>query len=33
MDADHDGIPCETVYPADEVTPFWDSVRVLDGTG
>ncbi|MGF1646345.1 MAG: hypothetical protein ACFCVF_05435 [Kineosporiaceae bacterium] len=33
MDADHDGIPCETVYPADEVTAFWDSVRVLDATG
>jgi hypothetical protein len=33
MDADHDGVPCETVYPADEVTPFWDSVRVLDAAG
>jgi hypothetical protein len=23
MDADLDGIPCETVYPADEVNDFW----------
>ena len=33
MDADRDGIPCETVHPAHEVAAFWDSVRVLDGAG
>ncbi len=25
MDADRNGIPCETVYPADDVTGFWGS--------
>jgi hypothetical protein len=30
MDADTDGQPCETVYPADEVERFWKSVRVLE---
>jgi hypothetical protein len=29
MDADGNGRPCETVYPADEVQAFWDSVRTL----
>jgi hypothetical protein len=32
MDADRDGTPCETVYPAQEVAAFWESVRVLDGS-
>lgn len=26
MDADHNGIPCETVYSATEVRAFWDTV-------
>jgi hypothetical protein len=30
MDANTDGQPCETVYPADEVERFWSSVRVLE---
>lgn len=29
MDADHNGIPCETVYPKNEVDDFWASVRSL----
>ncbi|MGF1595922.1 MAG: hypothetical protein ACFCVK_03175 [Acidimicrobiales bacterium] len=29
MDADLDGRPCETVYPAADVAAFWDSVRAL----
>ncbi len=29
MDADLDGRPCETIYPSDEVTSFWDSARTL----
>jgi hypothetical protein len=29
MDADGNGRPCETVYPADEVQAFWESVRTL----
>lgn len=29
MDADLNGRPCETAYPADEVTAFWDSARTL----
>jgi hypothetical protein len=29
MDADGNGRPCETVYPADEVQAFWDSVQTL----
>lgn len=33
MDSDHDGVPCETVYPADEVAAFRDSVRVLGAAG
>lgn len=27
MDADHNGIPCETVYSASEVRAFWDTVN------
>lgn len=29
MDADHNGVPCETVYPKGEVDEYWASVRVL----
>ena len=29
MDADHDGRPCETVYPDYEVAAYWNSVRTL----
>ncbi len=29
MDADLNGRPCETIYPTDEVTTFWDSARTL----
>ena len=29
MDADGNGRPCETVYPAAEVQAFWESVRTL----
>ena len=29
MDADLNGRPCETIYPTDEVTSFWDSARTL----
>jgi hypothetical protein len=29
MDADLDGIPCETVYDSDEVAAFWDSAISL----
>ena len=29
MDADLNGRPCETIYPSDEVTSFWDSARSL----
>jgi hypothetical protein len=29
MDADGNGRPCETVYPADEVQAYWESIRTL----
>jgi hypothetical protein len=29
MDADGNGRPCETVYPANEVDAFWASIRTL----
>ena len=29
MDAHHNGVPCETVYPKDEIDAYWASVRVL----
>ncbi|MEZ5408994.1 MAG: hypothetical protein R2761_13265 [Acidimicrobiales bacterium] len=29
MDADHNGIPCETVYPKNEIDAFWASTRSL----
>lgn len=29
MDADGNGVPCETVYPRSEVDEYWASVRVL----
>jgi hypothetical protein len=29
MDADLDGIPCETVYDSDEIAAFWDSAISL----
>lgn len=29
MDADHNGIPCETVYPKAEIDAFWASARQL----
>ncbi len=29
MDADRNGRPCETVYPAAEVDAFWSSVKTL----
>lgn len=29
MDADRNGIPCETIYPKEEVDAYWASVRVL----
>ena len=27
MDADHNGIPCETVYPAEDVTSYWNMIQ------
>jgi hypothetical protein len=30
MDADLNGRPCETVYPAGEINDFWDSAGTLD---
>lgn len=29
MDEDLNGRPCETIYPAPDVSAFWDSVRAL----
>jgi hypothetical protein len=29
MDADSNGVPCETVYPAGEVSDFWDAAPSL----
>ena len=29
MDEDLNGRPCETVYPTEDATTFWDSVRTL----
>lgn len=29
MDADHNGIPCETVYPKEDVDQYWDSARTI----
>jgi len=29
MDADHNGIPCETVYPKEDVDEYWASARAI----
>ena len=29
MDADHNGIPCETVYPKSDVDKYWASARTI----